>query len=53
VVPIISADSQPAPMLTDDLLKLDDVLRQPRHISDQHQIRKASSDVGQDLPTPT
>ena len=40
-------------MLIDDLLKLDDVLRQPRHIPDQHQIRKAGSDVGQDLPTPT
>ena len=53
VVPVISADSQPGPVLADDLLKLGGVLRQPRHIPDQHQIRQTGGDVGQDLPAPT
>jgi hypothetical protein len=51
VVPVISADSEPGPVLADDLLKLGGVLRQARHIPDQHQIR-TSRDVPQDLPAP-
>jgi hypothetical protein len=53
VVPIVSADSEPGPVFADDLLKLDGVVRQARHIPDQHEIREASCDVGQDLPAPT
>jgi hypothetical protein len=53
VVPVISADCQPGPVLVDDLLELGGVLRQPRHIPDQHQIRQTGGDVGQDLPAPT
>jgi hypothetical protein len=53
VVPVVSADSEPGPVLADDLLKLDGVLRQARNIPDQHEIREASCDVRQDLPAPT
>jgi hypothetical protein len=53
VVPVVSADREPGPMLADDLLKLGCVLRQTRNIPDQHEIREASCDVRQDLPAPT
>lgn len=53
VVPVVSADREPGPVLTDDLLQLGGILRQARHIPDQHEIREASRDVRQNLPTPT
>jgi hypothetical protein len=53
VVPVVSADSEPGPVLADNLLKPGGVLRQARHISDQHQIREAGCDVRQDLPAAT
>jgi hypothetical protein len=53
VVSVVSADSEPRPVLADDLLKLGGVLRQARNIPDQHEIRDASCDVRQDLPAPT
>jgi hypothetical protein len=52
VMPVVSADSEPGPVLTDDLLKLGGIFRQARHIPDQHQIREASCDVRQDLLAP-
>ena len=53
VVPVVSADSEPGPVLADDLLQLGGVLRQARDIPDQHEIRVAGCDVGQDLLAPT
>src|SRR6185312_7212556 len=47
VMPVVSADSEPGPVLTDDLLKLGGILRQARHIPDQHQIREASCDASE------
>jgi hypothetical protein len=52
-VPVVSADSEPGPVLADDLLKLGGVLRQARNIPDQYKIREASCHVRQDLPAPT
>jgi len=51
-MPVVSADSEPGPVLTDDPFKLGGIFRQARHIPDQHQIREASCDVRQDLLAP-
>jgi hypothetical protein len=51
-MPVVSADSEPGPVLSDDLLKLGGIFRQARYIPDQHQIREAGCDVRQDLPAP-
>ncbi|MGB8961534.1 MAG: hypothetical protein WCC38_06210 [Pseudonocardiaceae bacterium] len=53
VLPVVSADSEPGPVFSDDPLKLGGVLRQARNIPDQHEIRESSCDVRQDLPAPT
>lgn len=53
VVPVVSADSEPGPVLADDLLKLGGVLRQARNIPDQNEIGETSCDVRQDLLAPT
>jgi hypothetical protein len=53
VVSVISADSKPAPMLSDDLLELGGVFGQTRNISDQHKICQTGCGVHQHLLAPT
>jgi hypothetical protein len=53
VMPVVSADNKPGPVLANDLFELGGVFRQARHIPDQHHIRETGSDVRQHLLAPT